>query len=139
HVEYRARRTQGADRRRRRRLPARPDRYPALPQSPEQPVIRGLEGTVVAPTVPFCCPTRHLTVSAARLTVKALGRKLPARFSVVWGGTMRGLLHISVMGALLAGATAVITAAPAQAQGSYSPYNESPAAALARYVHLLAD
>ena len=52
---------------------------------------------------------------------------------------MRGLLHISVMGALLFGATAVITAAPAQAQGSYSPYNESPAAALARYVHLLAD
>ena len=52
---------------------------------------------------------------------------------------MRGLLHISVMGALLSGATVVITAAPAQAQGSYSPYNESPAAALARYVHFLAD
>jgi Flp pilus assembly protein TadD len=52
---------------------------------------------------------------------------------------MRGLLHFRIMGALLAGATVVITAAPAQAQGSYSPYNESPAAALARYVHLLAD
>jgi Flp pilus assembly protein TadD len=52
---------------------------------------------------------------------------------------MRGLLHFRIMGALLAGAAVVITAAPAQAQGSYSPYNESPAAALARYVRALAS
>ena len=54
---------------------------------------------------------------------------------------MRGLSRISCLGALLAcasGLTAVV-AAPASAQGSYSPYNESPAAALARYVRALAD
>jgi Flp pilus assembly protein TadD len=37
-----------------------------------------------------------------------------------------------------AGASAIMSA-PAVAQGSYSPYNETPAAALARYVHILAD
>jgi tetratricopeptide (TPR) repeat protein len=52
---------------------------------------------------------------------------------------MRGLLYIRIMGALLAGAAAIVAAVPAAAQGSYSPYNETPAAALARYVHLLAD
>ena len=52
---------------------------------------------------------------------------------------MRGLLHFRIMGALLAGAAVVITTAPAQVQGSYSPYNESPAAALARYVRALAS
>ena len=54
---------------------------------------------------------------------------------------MRGLPRISLVGALLAcacGLTAGV-AAPASAQGSYSPYNESPAAALARYVRALAD
>ena len=54
---------------------------------------------------------------------------------------MRGLSQLSLMGALLAcgcGLTAVV-AAPASAQGSYSPYDESPAAALARYVRALAD
>ncbi|HWC56693.1 MAG TPA: SPOR domain-containing protein [Sphingomicrobium sp.] len=38
-----------------------------------------------------------------------------------------------------AGAAALATAAPAAAQGSYSPYNESAADALARYVRALAD
>jgi len=52
---------------------------------------------------------------------------------------MRGLLDIRIIGALLAGAAVAITAAPAQAQGSYSPYNESPAAALARDVRSLAS
>ncbi|HEV8406917.1 MAG TPA: hypothetical protein VGQ34_03195 [Sphingomicrobium sp.] len=33
----------------------------------------------------------------------------------------------------------MVAAAPASAQGSYSPYNETPAAALARYVRALAD
>lgn len=33
----------------------------------------------------------------------------------------------------------MIAAVPASAQGSYSPYNETPAAALARYVRALAD
>ena len=54
---------------------------------------------------------------------------------------MRGLSQLSLMGALLGcgcGLTAVV-AVPASAQGSYSPYNESPAAALARYVRALAD
>ena len=54
---------------------------------------------------------------------------------------MRGLSQLSIMGALLAcgcGLTAAV-AVPASAQGSYSPYNESPAAALARYVRALAD
>ena len=54
---------------------------------------------------------------------------------------MRGLSRFSCLGALLAcgcGLAAVV-ATPAAAQGSYSPYNESPAAALARYVRALAD
>jgi len=53
---------------------------------------------------------------------------------------MRGLMGIR-WGLLLAcaGAAAVVTAVPAAAQGSYSPYNESPAAALARYVRTLAS
>ena len=54
---------------------------------------------------------------------------------------MRGLSQLSLMGALLAcgcGLTAV-AAVPASAQGSYSPYDESPAAALARYVRALAE
>src|SRR5439155_2395424 len=37
------------------------------------------------------------------------------------------------------GSAVVMTAAPASAQGSYSPYAESPAAALARYVRALAS
>jgi len=54
---------------------------------------------------------------------------------------MRGLLHFSFVGSLLAcaGAGAMVTAAPAAAQGSYSPYNETAADALARYVRALAD
>src|SRR6476619_160559 len=51
---------------------------------------------------------------------------------------MRGLLRygLRITLALCAGAIAI---APAAAQGSYSPYNESPAAALARYVRTLAS
>jgi Flp pilus assembly protein TadD len=45
-----------------------------------------------------------------------------------------GALLLSAAGALAAGA-----ASPAFAQGSYSPYNETPAAALARYVRALAQ
>lgn len=54
---------------------------------------------------------------------------------------MRGLLHIRFMGPLLAcaGMAAMATSAPVAAQGSYSPYNESAADALARYVRALAD
>jgi len=54
---------------------------------------------------------------------------------------MRGLSYIRVVGPLLAcaGIAAVVTAVPASAQGSYSPYNETAAAALARYVRALAD
>ena len=54
---------------------------------------------------------------------------------------MRGLSHISFVGAALvsvAGLAAVI-AVPAAAQGSYSPYNETAASALARYVRALTD
>jgi Flp pilus assembly protein TadD len=54
---------------------------------------------------------------------------------------MRGLRDFGLAGALLGCATGALTlfAAPAAAQGSYSPYNETPAAALARYVRALAD
>jgi len=54
---------------------------------------------------------------------------------------MRGFARISCLGAALACASglAAVAAAPASAQGSYSPYNETPAAALARYVRALAD
>ena len=54
---------------------------------------------------------------------------------------MRGLGKIQLLGALLACAegVAALAPAPATAQGSYSPYNETPAAALARYVRTLAS
>src|SRR5690349_3126245 len=52
---------------------------------------------------------------------------------------MRGLLPMRILGALLACGAAVAAAAPASAQGSYSPYAESPAAALARHVRTLAS
>ena len=51
---------------------------------------------------------------------------------------MRGLLQFRLSGALLACGCA-LAAASASAQGSYSPYDESPAAALARYVRTLAS
>jgi Flp pilus assembly protein TadD len=49
---------------------------------------------------------------------------------------MRGLLRLGLCAALSASAFA---ASPAIGQGSYSPYDESPAAALARYVRTLAS
>ena len=53
---------------------------------------------------------------------------------------MRGLLRPIAKGALIACAAAVVfTAAPAAAQGSYSPYNETATAALTRYLHTLAS
>src|SRR5689334_21138621 len=54
---------------------------------------------------------------------------------------MRGLRRILAVGALFACAGGVLAIAPApvSAQGSYSPYNETPAAALARYVRTLAS
>jgi Flp pilus assembly protein TadD len=54
---------------------------------------------------------------------------------------MRGLLHIRVVGALFAcaGGVAMVAATPASALGSYSPYNETAAAALTRYLHALAE
>ena len=54
---------------------------------------------------------------------------------------MRGLLHIRVIGALLAcaGGVAMVAATPASALGSYSPYNETASAALARYLRALAE
>lgn len=52
---------------------------------------------------------------------------------------MRGLARISFVCAVLASGCAVtVLGVPASAQGSYSPYNETPAAALARYVRALA-
>src|SRR6185437_15074565 len=152
HVEHRPRRAQGADRRGRVRYPARADRHPALPQPPEQPVSFPRcedRGGALAPPLLFglvIWPVNEavllrLTVPSARFAVIALGRKLIARFSASRGGSMRGLARISCLGVLLAcgcGLSAVV-AAPACAQGSYSPYNETPAAALARYVRALAD
>jgi len=52
---------------------------------------------------------------------------------------MRGSLQFRLAGALVACAAALATAVPSHAQGSYSPYDESPAAALARYVRTLAS
>ena len=53
---------------------------------------------------------------------------------------MRGLLRLSVAGAVLSCACAVVVSTgPAAAQGSYSPYNETASAALARYVRTLAS
>ena len=54
---------------------------------------------------------------------------------------MRGLLRPSIMRAVLActGAALVFTTSPATAQGSYSPYNETASAALARYLRTLAS
>ena len=54
---------------------------------------------------------------------------------------MRGFARMSCLSALFSCASglAVVVEAPASAQGSYSPYNETPAAALARYVRALAD
>ena len=52
---------------------------------------------------------------------------------------MRELLHMRMLGALAACGAAIVAAAPATAQGSYSPYAESPAAALARYIRALAS
>ena len=54
---------------------------------------------------------------------------------------MRGLVRLSLNRLFVgcAGAVALIAAVPAAAQGSYSPYNESPATAMARYVRNLAS
>ena len=53
---------------------------------------------------------------------------------------MRGLLRLSLSGALVAcGCTGLVSAAPVSAQGSYSPYNETATAALARYLRALAS
>ena len=52
---------------------------------------------------------------------------------------MRGLVQFRLAGALVACASGLVAAAPACAQGSYSPYDESPSAALARYVRTLAS
>jgi Flp pilus assembly protein TadD len=65
---------------------------------------------------------------------KAFGKIL----CVTGKGMMRGSLQFRLAGALVACAAA-LTAAPGQAQGSYSPYDESPATALARYVRTLAS
>ena len=51
---------------------------------------------------------------------------------------VRGLIQFRLAGALVACAFA-LAGTPSQAQGSYSPYNESPATAMARYVRTLAS
>jgi Flp pilus assembly protein TadD len=51
---------------------------------------------------------------------------------------MRGSLQFQLAGALVA-CGALVAGTPAQAQGSYSLYDESPAAALGRYVRTLAS
>jgi Flp pilus assembly protein TadD len=54
---------------------------------------------------------------------------------------MREFLHMRFIGVILAcaGGAVMATAVPVAAQGSYSPYNEGPGAALARYVRTLAS
>lgn len=51
---------------------------------------------------------------------------------------MRGSVQFRLAGALIAGALA-LAAVPLAAQGSYSPYNESASAAMARYIRNLAS
>ena len=51
---------------------------------------------------------------------------------------MRGSVYLGMAGALVA-CGCVLIAAPATAQGSYSPYNESPSTAMARYIRNLAS
>jgi len=51
---------------------------------------------------------------------------------------MRGLVQLRLAAVLTASACA-LAAAPCAGQGSYSPYNETPATALARYVRTLAS
>src|SRR4051794_31682374 len=55
-----------------------------------------------------------------------------------WGETMRGSVQFRMAAALMAGGGA-LGVAPRAAQGSYSPYNESPSAAMARYIRNLAS
>ena len=53
---------------------------------------------------------------------------------------MRGLLRsVSEVSLIACAMAAVLTAVPAAAQGSYSPYNETATAALTRYLHTLAS
>ncbi|MFL6726453.1 MAG: tetratricopeptide repeat protein [Sphingomicrobium sp.] len=51
---------------------------------------------------------------------------------------MRGSLQIRLVAALAAGVWSLV-GTPAAAQGSYSPYDESPTAAIARYIRTLAS
>src|SRR5690242_3160135 len=53
---------------------------------------------------------------------------------------MRGFLRLSTAAAVFACCgIACVFSAPATAQGSYSPYNETATAALTRYLHTLAS
>ena len=52
---------------------------------------------------------------------------------------MRGTMVLRIFCVLLSGASVAVAAVPAAAQGSYSPYNETPSAALARYIRALVD
>ncbi|MES2119472.1 MAG: hypothetical protein V4513_02725 [Pseudomonadota bacterium] len=52
---------------------------------------------------------------------------------------MREFSKLRLACALCAGVVAAVSAVPIAAAGSYSPYNESPSAALARYVRTLAS
>ena len=52
---------------------------------------------------------------------------------------IRGALAGAALGALVAAGGLVAAPSPANAQGSYSPYNETASAALARYVRAIAD
>ena len=86
-------------------------------------------------------PLARLTVRLARFAVTALGRKLPARFSAAPGGIDAGIFEDLVRRVRCSHAPArwPPSRSPAAAQGSYSPYNETAAAALARYVRALAE
>jgi tetratricopeptide (TPR) repeat protein len=83
-------------------------------------------------------PPYRLTGTAHR---KASSQKGTSKILCRTGRMMRGLLRLSSHKLLLgcAGAAALAAAIPAAAQGGYSPYNETAAAALARYVRTLAS
>src|SRR6185437_9031882 len=79
------------------------------------------------------CPPHPLGGTAHR---KASRQKALRKILCATGGTMRGLMHLG--GMILACAGCALATVPASAQGSYSQYDESATAALARYVRDLA-
>ena len=81
----------------------------------------------------------RLTACFARFAVNRSRQKAFGKILCRTGRVDAGISSICLLGRCLrAPARSCAAAVPASAQGSYSPYNETPAAALARYVRALA-